>query len=163
MSAVEHGSSLAWWVYLGEMVCPVLTLMSIGADYLGKNYTHVVKNETETAPTLPSLLATALAVFAMLVGIGFAVGAGIETKKVLNDYAIELWLVAMVLIVVPPGALCVAISRKKAWPRLSDAIARRVGSHEPGIRRFLHLWSLPFASLVCLIEFGLFTYASLHP
>lgn len=162
MSAVEHGITLARWVYRVEAACPVLTLTCIGADYLARNYAHVAENEPEKALSRASLLLTALTCILIIVGFIVAVAAGNETMTALTERAIKDWMIAAALIFGGLALLYFVLSQTKVWPWGSDAIAGYLDRHGPKVRRAAHLISLPLASAVCLLEFGLLINASLH-
>lgn len=135
-----------------ELVCPMLTLVGIGLDYLGRNYADVVKNKPMKSFSPESTIPTAFAFILMGLGLLAVLGAALGRHSSPGWMTGILVMVAVALSCVGGWAWVQTHNERVSFPRISGLIARCLSSHEKKIKPLAENLGLPIATAVCLIE-----------
>ena len=137
-----------------ELVCPMLTIVGIWADYLGRNYDAVVANKPLKSFGWEATIPTGFGL--MLLGLAFLV-ALTAAQGVHSSPAWETTLLAGVAVAIAIFAIwalvqvhneTISIAIVSAW------IAAFLSHHKETIQPWAEKLGLPIATVVCLIEMG---------
>jgi len=148
-------------VHTIELVCPMLTIVGIWADYLGRHYTEIVANKPLKSfgweATIPTVFSLMLLGLALLV----AVKAGQDVHSTPYWMTAIYAVVAVALVVFAGWAFVQLHNEKVSIPIVSAWIAGFLGRHEGKIKPRAETLGLPIATVVCLIEVGIYIFGAL--
>ena len=140
--------------HLVEIVCPLLTMAGIYADYLHPNPRGIMANEQLEPFSGPAWLTYVLAAMLLVVTYAVAENAADNAHLASAWETIRLAALAAVLGLFACWTLVDPHDRAARIPLASDWVAKKLRSHEERVQRRARSIGLPIATAVCVIEMG---------